>query len=106
MGNRPTYTKEFRERAVRLSLASNKPLSIVAAELEISEATLSNWRRDAGVTGPRGQSPELRSALEEVEQLKKRVKQLEKEKKVADMHCDILKKAAALFAQDQGRSTP
>ena len=106
MGNRPTYTKEFKERAVQLSLASNKFLSRVAKELEISEATLSNWRREAGVAGPRGHSPELRAALDQVEQLKKQVKQLEKEKKVADMHCEILKKAAALFAKDQGRPTP
>lgn len=90
---------------MQLSLAANKPLSVVAKELEISEATLSKWRRDCGVTGPRGHSPELRQALDEIDELKKRVKQLEKEKRVADMHCDILKKAAALFAQDQNRSS-
>ena len=90
---------------MQLSLAADKPLSVVARELEISEATLSGWRRASGVAGPRGHSPELRQALDEVDELKKRVKQLEREKRVADMHCDILKKVTALFAQDHVRST-
>ena len=100
MGNRPTYSKEFQDRAVQLSVEAAKPLAQVAAELEVSEATLSNWRRRRGLTGPRGESPELRDAREEVERLRKQVKQLQKEKHVADMRCEILKKAAALFARD------
>jgi len=43
----------------------------------------------------------LRDARAEIEELKKRNRQLEKEKKLAEMEREILKKAAAFFAREQ-----
>ena len=96
------YPKEFKERAVQLSQESGKSVKEVAAELEISSASLSNWRRKAGVASPRKgpEAEELRSLKQKLDALQRENKQLQKEKKLAEMERDILKKATALFARD------
>jgi len=40
---RPTYTEEFRRDAVELLRASGKPLSQIARELGVSQASLRKW---------------------------------------------------------------
>ena len=96
------YSEEFKQRAVQLSVDSEKKIKDVAAELKIAPATLSKWRREAGVAVPRSgpEADELRRMRAELEKLRKQTKQLEKEKKMAEMERDILKKATAFFARD------
>jgi transposase-like protein len=48
--SRPTYTKEFKERAVQLSVESDQTLEGVAAELGVAPGTLSRWRERQGVS--------------------------------------------------------
>lgn len=99
---RPGYTKEFKERAVQLSVEGDQTLEALAGELGISPNTLSRWRERQGVSTPRsGDAQALRDARAEIEELKKRNRQLEKEKKLAEMEREILKKAAAFFAREQ-----
>jgi len=100
---RPTYTKEFKERAVQLSVESDQTLEGVAAELGVAPGTLSRWRERQGVSTPRGADAQaLREARAENEELKRRNRQLEREKKLAEMEREILKKAAVFFAREQG----
>ena len=102
VSKRARYTEEFRQRAVQLSEESEKNMKEVAAELKIAPATLSKWRREAGVAIPRSgpEADELRRMRAEVEKLRKQTRLLEKEKKMAEMERDILKKATAFFARD------
>ncbi len=41
-----TYTKEFKEEAVRLVQTSGKPIAQVARELGISDTRVHQWRRE------------------------------------------------------------
>ncbi|MGI5844811.1 MAG: transposase [Candidatus Xenobium sp.] len=100
---RPTYTKEFRERAVQLSVDSDQTLEVVAADLGVSLGTLSRWRRRQGVSTPRGAVQALRESRAENEELKKRNRQLEKEKKLAEMEREIFKRCGGLLREGTGR---
>lgn len=106
MAKRPSYTKEFRERAVRLTTEDGVTVGEVAAQLGISESTLTNWRRRAGVAAPRGANDalhqQLREARAEIDDLRKRLRQAEKDKKMAEMEREILGKATAFFAKNHG----
>lgn len=90
----PAYNQEFKETAIKLALAGDKPISQVAGELGIPPSRLYDWvkawkkkngKGDAAPTGKRSTDDELRK-------LQKRVKELEQEN-------DILKKASAYFAR-------
>ena len=83
------YGVEFKEDAVKMSFRGDKSVSQVAAELGISYKNLCNWRSDYQ---KRQDSP---GAAED----KKRIKQLEKDLKDAQLERDILKKATAIFSQ-------
>jgi len=37
------YTPEFRERAVKMVISSNKPTSVIAKDLGIKSTTLYSW---------------------------------------------------------------
>src|SRR5436190_14460972 len=41
-----TYTREFKEEAVRLAQTSGKPIAQVARELGISDTSIHQWRKD------------------------------------------------------------
>lgn len=101
MAKKPTYTKEFREQAVRLSEEGSMTVAEVAKELGISTASLTKWRRQMGVGESRKANSEaLRQAREENEQLRRQLKTLEKEKRATELERDVLKKAAAFFARN------
>ena len=101
MAKKPTYTKEFREQAVRLSEEGSMTVAEVAKELGISTASLTKWRRQMGVGESRKVNSEaLRQAREENEQLRRQLKTLEKEKRATELERDVLKKAAAFFARN------
>jgi transposase len=43
-----TYTQEFKREAVRLAQTSGKPITQVARELGISDASIHHWRPRVG----------------------------------------------------------
>ena len=46
-----TYTREFKEEAVRLAQTGGKPIAQVARELGISDTSIHQWRRELAEHG-------------------------------------------------------
>ena len=93
------YPAEFRQEAVRLALVPDESRAAVARRLGINETTLRNWVADHLAEEARGSDP-LAIAVserEELRQLRKEVDELRTER-------EILRKAAAYFAQETIRS--
>jgi len=98
MKSKPRYTQEFKEQAVKLSVMPSTTVEQVARELGISPGTLVGWRQKAGITVSRsGVNNDMRL---ELEALRRRITELEKEKKAVEMEREILKKAAVFFAKN------
>jgi transposase len=79
-----TYTREFKEEAVRLVQTSGKPIAQIARELGISDSAIHGWRKELAEHGKdafpgKGHQTEL----ERVQQER-----------------DILKKAAGIFSRE------
>ena len=99
---KPPYPPELRQRIVDLARAGRTPASL-AREFEPTETSIRNWiaqaDRDAGLRND-GLTTEERKELN----------QLRRENRVLREERDILKKAAAWFAQETGatprRSSP
>ena len=95
MGKRTVYTREFKVEAVRLVVERRVSIAQAARELGVHVNVLRSWvaahRRDPGQAFPGvgQQAPEAA----EVTQLRREVARLKMER-------DILKKAAAFFAQE------
>ena len=94
---RPAYPEEFRANAVRLFRSSGKPQREIAKDLGCSANSLREWakrtdldagRRSDGLTSD--ERPELH--------------RLRRENKVLAEEREILKKAAAFFAGETGRT--
>jgi transposase len=93
---RPPFPPEFRGEAVKLMHDSDKPLSLLAKDLGVSEQTLRTWRRQAQVDT--GEREGLTS--EQLEELRR----LRRENRTLQMEREVLKKAAAFFAREsEGR---
>lgn len=87
------FTPEFKEQAVRLVEESGRPVRQVAAELGIGVTTLWKWCTEAEGSVPAEVVGLPETPEQELQRLRKRVKELEMEK-------EILKKAAAFFAKE------
>ena len=99
MRRRPSYTPEFREEAVRLARSRGPDESIrqVALRLGVSNETLGLWLRDADALEATAEARLSADERHELVELRRRVKTLETER-------EILKKAAAFFAQETERT--
>jgi len=90
---RRTYTREFRESAVRLVNVEGTPVAKAAADLGMPAHTLTAWlhqaRRGKGSFRPEGGVD-----------LEKKVRELEAENRRLKLERDILKKATAFFARE------
>ena len=92
----PSYTKEFKQEAVKLVETSNKTKSEIARDLGISDSALSKWCKELGEHGEQAfPGKDHQNPLEE------EIKQLKRENEVLRQERDILKKAVRIFAQPQ-----
>ncbi len=91
---KPPYPPEFKEEAVRLMRSSGKPLAQISRELDVSEQTLRNWRKQLQID--EGEREGLTtSEREELARLRRENRVLKQEK-------EILRKATAFFAREDG----
>ena len=96
MGRKHThYSTEFRAEAVRLAETSGQSIRQVALDLGISNQTLGEWIRLAHERA--AGAPLEADERAELAELRRRVKVLETER-------EILRKAAAFFAQETERT--
>jgi len=89
-----SYAPEFRRRVVEL-VRSGRAVSVVAAEIGVSEATVYRWRAQDRID--RGERPGLSSGERtELAVARRRIRELETE-------LEITRKASALFAAGEVR---
>ena len=89
------YTQEFKVEAVQLARSSpERSIRQLAYELGIADQTLRNWINQAQID--RGEREGL--TTEECEELRR----LRKENRILRQEREILKKAAAFFAKEDG----
>lgn len=88
----PPYPEEFRRRAVELFKTSGEPMAKVARELGVSETGLRNWVVQAEIDA--GEREGLtKGERDELAELRRQNRRLA-------MENEILKRAAAYFAQE------
>jgi len=93
---RRSYTREFKAETVRLVVEGGRSIPEVARDLELTESALRLWVHQSEVDAGRGKPGELTTAeREELQRLRREVKTLRLER-------EILKKAAAFFAKENG----
>jgi transposase len=93
---RRRFSAEFKAEAVKLVIEQKRSVLSVAKELGIYDSVLGDWVRQAQADAGRGRPGALTtSEKQELAELRRKVKQLEMEK-------EILKKAAAFFAKENG----
>ena len=91
MAKRKRYTKEFKEEAVKLVTEQGYTQSVAAKNLGIKGNSLNRWIRDS--KGLTDKKPAKTAENDELARLKKENYQLRLER-------EILKKAAAFFANE------
>ena len=92
MAKTPPYSLEFRREAVRLLRSSGRPIPQLAAELGCSPQSLRNWAKRLDID--EGKAPGL--STDERDELCR----LRRENRILAEERDILKKAAAFFANE------
>lgn len=90
-----TYTREFKEEAVRLVQTSGKPITQVARELGISDSSIHQWRKELVQRGTEAfpGSGHQTSLEEENHRLKRELERVQQER-------DILKKVVSIFSRE------
>jgi transposase len=86
------YPAEFKERAVKLAIESDQPIAQTARDLGVNENTLHTWIGTYHRSGRQEKEVQDNHLYEELKRLRKENARLKEER-------DILKKAAAYFAQ-------
>jgi transposase len=88
----PKYSAEFKERAVKLAVESDQPSAQTARDLGVNENTLHTWIGKYHRTARQDTQVNDEHLYEELKRLRKENTRLKEER-------DLLKKAAAYFAQ-------
>jgi transposase len=93
---RRSFTPEFKAEAVRLVLEEQKSVSQVSKDLDLTPSSLGGWveqaRADVGTSGRGTLTSDEREELA----------RLRRENRELKMQKEILKKAAAFFAKENG----
>ncbi len=93
---RRAFTREFKAETVKLVVEGGRSIPEVARDLDLTESALRAWVHQAEVDAGRGRPGELTTEeREELGRLRREVKTLRLER-------EILKKAAAFFAKENG----
>jgi transposase-like protein len=93
---RRAFTPEFKAEAVRLCKVGDRTVRQVASDLDLTETALREWVKRAEEDAAGASADSLTTdERDELKELRKRVKRLEMER-------EILKKAAAFFAKENG----
>jgi len=87
------YTAEFKERAVKMVVSSDKPTAQIAKDLGVRATTLYSWVNQFKSKGQPASSPSHEQMFEELTRLKKELAEVKEQR-------DILKKATAYFAKE------
>ena len=96
MRARRSFSPEFKAEAVRLCKVGDRSVRQVAEDLDLTETALREWVKRAEIDAGHGPTDALTTAeREELQQLRRDNKRLQMER-------DILKKAAAFFAKENG----
>ena len=90
----PPHPAEFRRRAVELARERAKPIAKIAADIGISESCLRNWLAQTDID--EGRKEGLTTAERD------ELVRLRRENRVLRMEKEILGKAAAFFATENG----
>jgi transposase len=89
------YPPEFRREAIRLAQTSGKPHTQIARELGMTSETLRLWLKQADLDAGKREDGLTSDEQEELRRLRRENRILREER-------EILKKAAAFFAQETG----
>ena len=92
---RRSFTDEFKADAVRLVHVGDRTPSQVAKDLDLTESALRTWVHSAALAAPTTKDPLTSAEREEWVRLRRDNKRLLMER-------EILKKAAAFFAKENG----
>lgn len=95
-GWRPPYAAEFKAEAVRLVRESGKSVAQVAKDLGVSVDTLYSWVHQQEIDG--GQREGLTTSERE------ELTRLRRENRILREEREILRKAAAFFAQETNKT--
>lgn len=87
------FSREFREKAVSYVIEQNKSMAQAARELGIGATTLGHWVSAARNGGSDSSSPMTPQEREEIRRLRAENRELQ-------MRVELLKKAAAFFANE------
>jgi transposase-like protein len=93
---RRKYDPEFKRNAAKLAEEPGRTVAEVAENLGISQDALYRWRRQIRTKGALAFPGNGRETLTEPQ---KRIRELKKKLKDAEMERDILKKAMAIFTR-------
>lgn len=96
--DRRSFTKEYKQEAVRLLLESGRSGREVAKQLGIRADLLRQWRRTLEADGELAKAP-VKDYEEAYRRLQRENAQLRQER-------EFLKKAAAFFARGSGAGSP
>ena len=91
------YTREFREETVALIRSSHKSVAEICRELGLTQSTVQRWLERPASTPP----PSLTGRLTPTE--RDELSELRREVRVLREEREILRKAAAFFAQETTR---